>query len=90
MGAEVVSLNVRSQIASAVSELLEMEPATSDALVEWCEMTAEVRNLMMRDHGDLLIPHELWHYLEDADIRSQDSRYAAFQLERVRLILSVC
>lgn len=48
-------------------------------------MAAGVKKLMMQDHGDLQIPYGLWHYLDDADIRTRDGRYAAFQLERVRV-----
>lgn len=88
MDGEVFSLNAKSQIFSAVSELLGVEPTTSDALVAWCQMAEGVKKLMMQDHGDLQIPHELWHYLDDADVRMRDSRYAAFQVERARLILS--
>ena len=31
------SLNEKAQIIAAVTELLEMEPARSNALVDWCE-----------------------------------------------------
>jgi hypothetical protein len=29
-----------------------------------------------------LVPHEIWHYLSDADIRTKDRKYAEAQLRR--------
>jgi hypothetical protein len=42
---------------------------------------------MELDRGDLQVPHALWHYLEDADIRLKDQRYAESQVLMVKEIL---
>jgi hypothetical protein len=51
-----------------------------DALIETC--TALARRLQGSSEVST-IPHEVWHYLSDADIRSKDKRYAEAQLQRI-------
>lgn len=59
---------------------------TGDALVERCTNVAlALQNTPISEPG---IPHEIWHYLHDADIRVRDRDYANVQLRRITEVLS--
>jgi hypothetical protein len=51
------------------------------ALIKRC---TEVARLLQSND----VPHEVWHYLSDADIRVRDREYANVQLERIKALLS--
>lgn len=56
------------------------------ALIKRC---TEVARLLQQNYsGEPDFPHEVWHYLHDADIRVRDQEYASVQLERIRFLLS--
>ena len=56
------------------------------ALIKRC---TEVARLVQQNYaGEPDVPHEVWHYLHDADIRVRDSEYANVQLERIKGLLS--
>ena len=67
---------VRAVLAAELSGEL-----TGTALVKRC--TEVVRLLRSID-----VPHEVWHYLSDADIRVRDREYAKVQLEVIKGLLS--
>jgi len=50
----------------------------SDAEVWRAEAAALERQLTTR-FPDLEFPHEIWHYLSDADIRAREPEYGAIQ-----------
>jgi hypothetical protein len=50
----------------------------ADAEVWRAEVAALERQLTTR-FPDLEFPHEIWHYLSDADIRVQEPEYGAMQ-----------
>ncbi|MDX2014827.1 MAG: hypothetical protein SFW67_31815 [Myxococcaceae bacterium] len=55
-------------------------------LVERCTEVAE--RLQRAYGGEASVPHEVWHYLHDADIRVRDRPYAKAQLARVRSVVA--
>lgn len=75
---------LKEAIRSHIEGLMEIEPASRDDLADWHDRTKTVSSLMELDTGDLRVPHVLWHYLADADIRLKDQRYAEAQLAEVK------
>lgn len=72
-----------------VQELLAAElrgELAGTALIEACTTIAYE---LQHSSAAGLVPHEVWHYLSDADIRVKDPAYAVVQLERVRALLSL-
>ncbi|MBA8682415.1 hypothetical protein [Stenotrophomonas tumulicola] len=55
--------------------------------MDWYDRAKKVRSLMELDKGDLQVPHALWHYLDDADIRIKDQRYAEAQILQIKELL---
>ena len=56
------------------------------ALIKKC---TEVARLLQQNYsGETDVPHEVWHYLHDADIRVRDREYACVQLQRIKALLS--
>jgi len=62
-------------------ELAEATPTDARELRAWYERTREFEALLRSDSGALsdAIPHFVWHYLSDADIRVRDLAYRADQ-----------
>lgn len=75
--------NTKNRILSSIFELIKMEPSSKIEMMTWYEKANKVKLLMELDKGDLQVPHSLWHYLDDADIRLKDQRYAEYQISQV-------
>ena len=62
-------------------ELAESTPEDRRHLAGWNERAREFETLLRSDAGALsdAIPHFVWHYLADADIRVRDAAYRADQ-----------
>lgn len=71
--------DAKERIIASVFDLIETEPTSKGALLDWQRKAGMVKLLMELDTGDLQVPHVLWHYLEDADVRMKDPRYAESQ-----------
>lgn len=78
---------LKVEIISGIRELLNSEPATKEGIKTWSEGAEKVALLMQADHGNLGVPHELWHYIHDVDIRVKDEEYRRIQLELINGIL---
>lgn len=57
--------------------LMEAEPTAKEDLAHWYALSDEAKKILMNQSID--IPHLIWHYLDDADIRLKDSTYASMQ-----------
>lgn len=79
--------SVRRRIFSSISDLIEMEPASEKEMRDWYDKAKEVKSLMELDKGDIQVPHALWHYLDDADIRMKDRSYAESQILQIKELL---
>lgn len=75
---------IQEAIRSEIHNLIKMEPCSGSQLVDWYKGTTAARSLMELDRGELQVPHVLWHYLADADIRLKDLEYAEAQLAEVQ------
>ena len=77
--------NAQQFFAAELERLLTLPLQPKEALKSWYE---EARNLQeaMRQHPEVEIPHEIWHFFSDADIRSKpnESEYRAMQERIVR------
>lgn len=67
---------VRAVLAAELSGEL-----AGPALIKRCTQVARLLHSMD-------VPHEVWHYLSDADIRVRDREYAKIQLEVIKGLLS--
>lgn len=76
--------DTKRKILASVFDLIQMEPASEREMIVWYERAKEVKSLMELDKGDLQVPHALWHYLDDADIRMKDQRYAEAQISQIK------
>lgn len=78
---------LKVEIISGIRELLNSEPATKDGIKSWSEGAEKVTRLMQMDHGNLGVPHEIWHYIHDVDIRVKDKEYRRIQVELMSVII---
>jgi len=62
-------------------ELAESTPGNARQLPAWYERAREFESILRSDTGALsdAIPHFVWHYLADADIRARDDAYRTDQ-----------
>ena len=69
------------QVGRMLRELAESTPEDARALPAWYERARELEAVLRSDRGALsdAIPHFVWHYLADADIRARDLEYRADQ-----------
>jgi hypothetical protein len=78
---------IRDAIINGIRALLLSEPECREAIAQWNSDAATIKRLMMLDRGTVGVPHELWHYLDDADIRVKDRDYAKAQIEHVEDVI---
>jgi len=81
---KVNNAEIQEAIRSEIHNLIKMEPSSGSQLADWYKSTCSARSLMELDNGELQVPHILWHYLADADIRLKDRRYSDVQLAEVQ------
>jgi hypothetical protein len=69
--------------------LVQFVPETKDELIEWNQLARTIEtNFLLGPSGlSHFVPHFLWHYLADADIRMKDEKYAVEQSRRIDLVL---
>ena len=79
--------DTKRKIFASISDLIEMEPTSKSEMMDWYDRAKKVRSLMELDKGGLQVPHALWHYLDDADIRMKDQRYAEAQILQIKELL---
>jgi len=77
----------KRRISASIADLIEKEPTSKSEMIDWYDKAKKVKSLMELDRGDLQVPHALWHYLDDADIRLKDQRYAESQVLMVKEVL---
>lgn len=68
--------------------LLVSEAGADRSLVEqmsgWYQRAELIKNVLRSSSYEIGVPHVIWHYLDDADIRVRDPRYAEAQVLAVR------
>jgi hypothetical protein len=70
-------------------ELAESTPEDATQLPAWYERAREFEAMLRADTGPLrdAIPHFVWHYLADADIRARDDGYRTDQQAEILEII---
>ena len=78
---ERLNANALRQAGRMLRELAESTPEDTRELPAWYERAREFEAVLQSDRGGLsnAIPHFVWHYLADADIRACDVAYRADQ-----------
>lgn len=78
---------LKVEIINGIRELLDSEPNTKEGMQTWSEDAEKIMRLMEMDHGSLGLPHELWHYIHDVDIRVKDGEYRRIQVELIKEVI---
>jgi len=74
-----------------LESLINIEIRNSSDLADWYAKAQVIKN-MATSNADLsnVVPHFVWHYLSDADIRLKDEEYAKIQnkdiLDTIKLL----
>jgi hypothetical protein len=77
---EVPNANALRRAGRMLRELAESTPEDARHLPVWYERAREFEAMLRSDTGALsAIPHFVWHYLADADIRARDDAYRTDQ-----------
>jgi hypothetical protein len=76
-------------LAQDLRRLVEMEVVDRDTLSVWYKEARRVQEKIKTADASLShVPHLVWHYLTDADIRLKDPEYARMQNESLSRILA--
>jgi len=77
---EMPNANTLRRAGRMLRELAESTPEDARPLPAWYERAREFEAMLRSDAGALdAIPHFVWHYLADADIRARDDAYRTDQ-----------
>ena len=71
-------------LADDLERLLDLPLAASTERDYWYAQAQAVERTLHECAPSLSVPHELWHYLADADIRARDPAYCHAQEQFVR------
>ncbi|HEL3814204.1 TPA: hypothetical protein UMY79_001063 [Stenotrophomonas maltophilia] len=73
--------------ASCLRMLLESEPASAEQVSAWYTRAEALKRTLQSSVCGIDVPHLIWHYLDDADIRFRDGSYAQDQILAVEKIV---
>lgn len=74
------------RLGDALSTLFDFVPFTEVELRDWYDQAQVIIDAKIRG-ANIGVPHFLWHYLSDADIRFKDGDYAEMQNGRMKVLL---
>jgi len=66
-------------LASELERLRALPLASKADAKAWLAEAAALERQLTTRFPDLEFPHEIWHYLSDADIRAREPEYGAMQ-----------
>ncbi|HKB59508.1 MAG TPA: hypothetical protein VKC56_05610 [Gallionellaceae bacterium] len=67
-----------------------MEVSNPEDVSGWDRQAEAIRRMLDGDAGLAdSVPHFVWHYLADSDIRRKDTAYRATQIEKLLEVISV-
>lgn len=78
------AIDEKNLVLACLWRLLESEPASEEQVPGWYQRAQFIKNVIRSSSYEIGVPHVIWHYLDDADIRIRDSRYAEAQVLAVR------
>lgn len=66
-------------LVSELERLLSLPLDSKSQLQNWYAESERVQRELLERYPDLEHPHEVWHFLADADIRARDAGYRQYQ-----------
>ena len=73
------------QLGELLEELVDSQPENRTALDIWTRRAERVEAFLKETEGlSDAVPHAVWHFLADADIRMIDRAYRAAQLSEIQ------
>ena len=76
------------RLAEALTRLADFVPASKADLNQWYDQAQQIKDDHLKGGEDYLeVPHFLWHYLSDADIRMKSEVYAEMQNRQLNTLL---
>jgi hypothetical protein len=78
------------EVAQRLRQLAALSPAGSGELKTWNAAAKEFKDWLSARPDRLVdqVPHFVWHYLDDADIRSRDEVYRRNQERELAAVLA--
>lgn len=86
-GAPVSAADEEKSAAACLRMLLESEPASAEQVSAWYARAEALKRTLQSSVCGIDVPHLIWHYLDDADIRFRDGSYAQDQILAVEKIV---
>ena len=77
-------VNANSFLADGLDRLLGLSLASSADLAVWYEQADCLHSDIERRFSEFELPHFLYHFFSDADIRARDAEYGEWQGRLVR------
>ena len=74
-------------LKTTLSELLALHIESKHDLKQWYEQAQIVE--CYAEEAAIELPHLVWHYLSDADIRFKEPEYGQEQIEAVQLFIKL-
>ena len=79
-----------SELAQKLEQLVSAEPKSSQELQGWYALAHEVEDSLVCEGGlGPTVPHLLWHFLSDADLRMKDSMYGSLQHKQISILINI-
>jgi len=78
------------EVAQRLRRLAVISPTSTGGLTTWYAAAKEFRDWLSAKPVQLIdqVPHFVWHYLDDADIRSKDEVYRRDQERELAAVLA--
>jgi len=73
------------ELGEALSALCDFIPCSKTELRRWYDLAQEIIDNQIKGRN-IGVPHFLWHFLSDADIRLKDEEYAVMQNGRMDVL----
>ncbi|WP_191862953.1 MULTISPECIES: hypothetical protein [Stenotrophomonas] len=87
VGAAVSAADEVKSAVACLRILLESEPTTAEQVSAWYKKAEALKRTLQLSVYEMDVPHLIWHYLDDADIRFRDKSYAQDQILAVEKIM---
>jgi hypothetical protein len=78
------AVDEKNLVLACLRRLFESEPASVEQASGWYQRAEFIKDVLRSVSYEIGVSHVIWHYLDDADIRIRDPRYAEAQVLAVR------
>lgn len=80
IGAYMRGADEMKSAVACLRMLLESEPTSAEQVSAWYRRAEALKCVLQSSASEMNVPHVIWHYLDDADIRFRDRVYAEEQI----------